>query len=399
MRPGHLFVNPGKKRISAAAAFSVAALAAACLLPAVAVAAEEFQPERLKDGVSLPADLIPMYVSDFSLGHLMDGRVYVMDARNGRYAGVIDAGYAGQFALSPDGKEAYVAATYLSRHSHGERNDVLEFYDTSTLRLKSEIILPRKHVQGLFTKELMRTSPNGRYLYVQNATPATSVTVVDLQQHKVLTEVTSPGCWALYPSQTSNLRFSMLCGDGTLNTVTLNEDGSIASRAPSSKFFDSDSDPVYITAVDDGESYYFLSFKGRLIKATLSGEQPVIGASRELVSGKERKQGWRPGGYQLMTLQRSSGKLFLTMHPDGKEGSHKFPGKEIWEIDLGSGKLLARHKASNATTLSVSPRAPGYLYALDGSTNRIHSYDLGRKFRQVYVSEPIGEAPAQVDTP
>lgn len=396
MRLGNIFGNRSKRPLATAAALLAGAFLAQAQLPA---GAEEFQPERLKDGVSLPADMARMYVSDFAIGHLMDGRVYVMDARTGRYAGVMDAGYAGQFALSPDGKEAYVAATYLARHTHGERTDVLEIYDTATLRIKTEIILPKKHVQGLFTKELMRTSADGRYLYAQNATPATSVTVVDLQQHKVLTEVTSPGCWALYPSQTQTLRFSMLCGDGTVNTVTLNEDGSVASRAPSRKFFDSDTDPVYITAADDGESYTFLSFHGNLTRVTLSGDKPVIGEAHALVQGKDKKQGWRPGGYQLMTLHRASGRLFIGMHPNGKEGTHKAPAQEIWVVDLKSSKVLERKKASNASGLSVNQQAPGYLYALDGLTNRIHAYDLSRKLKQVYVSEPIGEAPGQVDTP
>lgn len=378
---------------------------AACLLLAACGAqAEEFQPEQLKDGVSLPAGMARMYVADFAIHHLMDGRIHVMDAGSGRYAGVIDAGYSGQFTLSPDGKEAYVATTYLSRHSHGERSDVLEWYDSATLRLKGELILPKKRVQGLFARELLRTSHDGRYLYLQNATPATSVTVVDLQQRKLLTEVPSAGCWALYPSQTTTLRFSMLCGDGTLNTVTLNQDGSVASRAPSRKFFDSGNEPVFITAADDGSHYYFLSFQGKLTQTTLTGPEPVIGAGVALVQGKDAQRGWRPGGYQLLSLHRPSGRLFIGMHPKGEEGTHKAPAQEIWAIDLASARRVGRYQASNASSLSVSQGAsgPGYLYALDGSTNRIHAYDLNKlrtKLRPVYVSEPVGDAPAQVETP
>jgi len=360
---------------------------------------EQFQPERLKDGSSLPAALVPLYVSDFSLAHLMDGRVYILDASNGHYAGALDAGYAGQFALSPDGRQAYIAATYLARHTHGERTDVLEIYDTSTLRLSGEVVLPKKHVQSLFTKELLRLSMDGRYLFVQNATPATSVTVVDLAQRKLLAEVSSPGCWALYPSQTTSLRFSMLCGDGSVNTITLNEDGSVASRAASRKFFDSDSAPLYINAVNDAEHYYFLSFAGKLTQVTLSAQQPVIGETLDLVPQKLQPQGWRPGGYQLMALHRASARLFIAMHRDGKEGSHKSPAQEIWEFDLHSGQLLTRRKASNAVSLSVNQGAPAYLYALDGRSNQIHAYDMLHQLRQVYVTDPVGDAPTQVDTP
>jgi methylamine dehydrogenase heavy chain len=385
--------------VARSAALRRCAGAALALLWLGGAAAEEFQPERLKDGVNLPAEMARMYVADFAIHHLSDGRVYVLDAKTGRYAGAIDAGYAGQFTLSPDGRQAYVATTYLSRHSHGVRSDVLEFYDTASLRLQGELLLPTKRAQGLYTNELLRTSFDGRYLYVQNATPATSVTVVDLRQRKVLTEVSTPGCWALFPSQTESLRFSVLCGDGTLNTITLKEDGAIAGRAPSRKFFDGADDPVYITAAADGERYYFLSFRGKLTGATLSGAEPQVGAGVELVQGADLKRGWRPGGYQLQVLHRASGRLYIGMHPDGKEGTHKYPAQEIWVVDARSGKRLARHKASNAGALSLNQGAPGYLYALDGTTNRIHAYDLGKRMRKVYVSEPIGDAPAQVITP
>src|SRR5262249_43364595 len=134
-------------------------------------------------------------------------------------------------------------------------------------------------------------------------------------------------------------------------------------------------------------------------KATLSADKPVIGESTQLVNGKEAKQGWRPGGYQLMALHRASGQLFIGMHPNGKEGTHKEPGQEIWVLDLKSGNLLSRMKAKNVSSLSVNQNAPGYLYAMDATTNRMHAYDLNKKLREVYVTDPIGEVPIQVDTP
>lgn len=360
--------------------------------------AQDFQPERLKDGTSLPDNMSRLYVADFAIAHLMDGRVFVLDGKNGRYAGGIDAGYAGQFTVSPNGKEVYIAATFLSRHTHGERSDVLEIYDADTLRLKGEVLLPKKHAQALFYKGLLRTSGDGRYLFVQNATPATSVTVVDLSERKVLAEIPSPGCWALYPSQTYALRFSMLCGDGTLNTVTLGPDGSILKRAPSKKFFDADKDAAFITAAQDGDQYYFISFTGNLTRANLGGEEPKIEQTTALVQGADSKQGWRPGGYEVQALHRSSGHLFIAMHPKGHEGTHKNPGQEIWMVDAKSGQRLSRIKASNAISLSVNQGAPGYLYALDGTKNQIHAYDLEHNLRQVFVTPPIGDAPVQLET-
>lgn len=388
-------------------------------LCAGALHAAEFEPERLKDGVALPAGMAPLYLSDFSISHLMDGRIYVLDAKTGKYAGAIDSGYSGQFTLSPDGRQAYTAATYMSRHTHGERSDILEIHDTATLRMTGDVVLPTKHAQALYTRELMRTSFDGRYVFVQNATPAVSVTVVDVAQRKVLAEISTPGCWALYPSMTASLRFSVLCGDGTLNTLTLNDDGSVASRAASAKFFDSDKDPVYISAASDADSYYFLSFHGHLTRAALSGAAPALDPAVSLVKGRDLARNWRPGGYQLQALDRASGVLYVGMHPDGKEGSHKYPAREIWAVDPKTGAVLARHKASNAIALSIGAAAAGdgasgaskdaskaaagtdqpTLYALDGTTNRVHAYRLGARLRELYVSAPVGEVPVQVDAP
>lgn len=374
-------------------------MAGAVLIASVANAAEEFQPESLKDGVSLPAGMTRLYVSDFAIGHLMDGRIYVLDGKSGSYAGGLDAGFAGQFTLSPDGSEAYVATTYLSRHSHGERSDVVEIYDTATLRLKGDVELPKKRAQALFYKGLLRTSSDGRYLFVQNATPATSVTVVNLAERKVVTEVPSPGCWALYPSKSVPLRFSMLCGDGKLATVTLAADGKVEKRSTSVKFFDSDKDPVFIAAAQDGDTYYFISFNGNLTRTNLGGNTAVIDKAVSIVNNADQKKGWRPGGYQVQALHRSTGTLYIAMHPNGKEGSHKMPATEVWGISTSDGKRVTRIPVSNATVLSISNNEPGYLYAMDGLKNQIHAYELGNRMRAAFVSAPLGEAPVQMEAP
>ena len=227
--------------------------AAACLAqPALA-----FEPERLKDGAALPGDMPRLYVSDFSIAHLADGRVHVLDGRTGKWAGLVDAGYSGQFTVSPNGKELYVATAYMARHTHGKREDVVEIYDADTLRMTGDVVLPMKRAQAAFLKNLLRTSFDGRYLFVQNATPATSISVVDLKEKKLLSEVPSAGCWGIYPSQTEPLRFSMLCGDGKLATVTLDATGKAVQRAVSPKFFDAGNDPVFVQAEQHDGRYYW----------------------------------------------------------------------------------------------------------------------------------------------
>lgn len=367
-------------------------------LAGLAMAAAAFEPERLKDGVALPADMPRLYVSDFSIGHLSDARVHVLDARSGKWAGLVDAGYSGQFTVSPDGKQLYVATAYMTRHTHGEKHDMVEIYDADTLRLTGDIPLPPKRAQAAFLKNLLRTSFDGRYLFVQNATPATSISVVDLQQKKVVSEVPSAGCWGIYPSTTESLRFSMLCGDGKLATVTLDQEGKVTQRAVSPKFFDSGDNPVFVQSEARDGRYHFVSFTGTLHRADLRGAQGLIEQSVDFVPAADRKRGWRPGGYQLMALDAARGRLLVGMHPNGKEGSHKYGAHEIWTLDLASGKRLARNKAKDAIALAVGQSAPHYLYALNGATAQLVAYDMAG-MRQVWVSEAIGTTPLQVDAP
>ena len=46
----------------------------------------------------------------------------------------------------------------------------------------------------------------------------------------------------------------------------------------------------------------------------------------------DEEGGWRPGGLQLGASD-SSGRLYFLMHPEGREGSHKDPGVEVWVFD------------------------------------------------------------------
>ena len=211
-----------------------------------------------------------IYVADIAISHISDGRVRVFDARNGKFLGMISTAYAGNFGLGNQAEELYVATTHLSRSYRGDRTDVLEVHDTANLGFKYEVVLPPKRAQALNYRGLVRPTGDGRFVLVQNATPATSITVVDLQQRKVATEVPTPGCWGVMPAA-GGARFSMLCGDGKVATVTLDGAGQVADRQVSDKLFDADNDAWFHHAEQRGDRYWFLSFKGNVTELDLSG--------------------------------------------------------------------------------------------------------------------------------
>lgn len=360
-------------------------------------AVAEIAPEIISVKPLAPANPYRIYLSDVSIDHIVDGRLHVIDGQNRAYLGMIATGFAGQSVLSPDRKTIYVATTYYSRLNHGERTDVVDIHDAETLTKTGEIVIPPRHAQALNYKGTLRTSSDGRWLYVQNATPATSVTIVDLQARKPVAEVATPGCWIVLPAHTVPTRFSTVCGDGTMLTISLDGNGQPTTQKRSEKFFDPDRDPIFIHGEQDGDTYRFVSYLGDVYTAHLGGETASFDAAWPLVSAAERKAGWRPGGYQVIAQHNESGRLFVGMHAGGKDGSHKWPAKEIWAFDIAAKKRIAKAPGSDAIAIGVSRGAAPKLFAYDGVKGGIATYDADGKLKLAGRMDGVGETPTLME--
>ena len=359
----------------------------------------ELPAETLASGGTLAAATSErVYVADVMINNIVDGRLRVFDARAGKLLGMVNTGYAGNFALSAQADELYVATSYLSRGGRGERTDVLEVWDTQTLAFKHEVILPPRRAQTLNYRGMVSVTGNGRFVLVQNATPATSVSVVDLAERKVAGEIQTPGCWGTMPAQ-AGARFAMLCGDGKLATVTLNEQGQVADRQLSDKLFDADQDAWFATAERVGDRFFFLSFKGVLTEVDLSGPVARQTAQRSIVGAADQKLNWRPGGYQVFAVHPSGRWAVVSMHDQGREGSHKAPAKQLWVIDLESGQRLARLPGQGTASLTFS-KSGQRLQALDGVTSSLRVWDWqgGGKLKPVSTVKPAGQASLQLES-
>ena len=322
-----------------------------------------------------PATAQRVYLADFAISHVMDGRLNVIDGTGLKLLGMIATGFAGLPALAPDRSELYVATTYYTRLNHGERVDVVDIYDLATLERKGEVAIPPKHAMALPYHGVARTSADGRLLFVQNATPAQSVSVVDVKARKFVAEIQTPGCWMVLPSQSYAARFSALCGDGTFLTVTLNDDGTLQSMKRSEAFFDAVDDALFPHAENIGDRYFLVSFKGLLHVVNVGGEVAKAEPPWSLVTPAEERQGWRPGGFQPLSVHEQSGRLYVAMHPKGVEGSHKNPAQEIWAFDLASKKRVGRAPGSNAIAIAASRDERPKLYAIDGLKMALVVYD------------------------
>jgi methylamine dehydrogenase heavy chain len=279
-----------------------------------------------------------VYVVDEAFFNEIDARVRLFDGDSYRHLGQIDAGFSPGVIQSPDGSTTAVATTYYARGGHGERTDVVEFTDNSTLAIAGEIVLPPKRAMIPPTYFNVGYSADSRFVYVAYLTPAASFGVLDPVDKAVLAEIDTAGCVLVIPSGPN--RVSSLCDSGRLLTVTLDPQGHEAARALSEALFDPDADPVFIQGVPTADGYAFLSFLGQVHEVDFSGPQPAIRKPWSLVSATERGH-WRPGGSQPMAINRALGRLYAAMHRGG-EGSHKEGGTEIWVFDLKTHQRLAR---------------------------------------------------------
>jgi methylamine dehydrogenase heavy chain len=316
-------------------------LRAAAELPAEAIGATEM----------LPAPPQPHWV--FASDALLR-RSALIDLEADRMLGVIDGGFGITTpVVSPDGRTIYLPETHFSRGSRGERTDVVTFYDSRSLAPTAEVVIPPKRAMNILAVANASLSDDGRFLAVFNMTPATSLSIVDTQRRQLAGEIATPGCSLVYAAGTR--RFLMLCADGSLLTVRLDDDGRLRSKQRSAPFFDPEQDPVTEKAVRDGERWLFASFEGWIHAVDFSGPEPRVAEPWSLLDDADRADSWRIGGSQHLAIHRASNRLYSLVHQGGVD-SHKDPGSELWVYDLATRKRIQRIelKSPGLTYLGVS---------------------------------------------
>jgi methylamine dehydrogenase heavy chain len=329
---------------------------------------------------------------------MADGHASVIDGHNLKFLGNLPIGFSGQIVGSTDRSKVYVATTYYDRGNRGHRADVLEIYDARKLAFEREVVVPSKHVEGVPYNAYLVPSIHDRYVLLQNATPASSVTIVDQAAGAVLAELPTAGCFGIYPSSADALVFSTLCGDGTAVTIGVDATGQERFRHRSAKFFDPVNDPVYIEAGTTGSKLVLLSFKGNVHILDASGDMIVQDTVWSL-TGPDDTKGWAPGGYQPFTVHAKKAQIFVGMHANASEGSHKFPAQEIWQADLKTGHIVRRVPVSGAVALAVTQDESPVLFALNRDDASVQAFDVGMAFRPRGRSTPVVESPSTLKLP
>jgi methylamine dehydrogenase heavy chain len=378
-----------------------AAMAGALLLPASALA-------QIPDDAALPtAEEHPtatlpeasphwVYILEPVFPHLVTTKVWIVDGDTLDVVGMINGGYTANLGLA-DGDELYMAETFWSRGSRGDRTDVVTTFDGRTLDPKGEVPLPQGRFLVVPKKYDGALTTDGRYMLSFNMDPATSVSVVDVENQSYLTDIETPGCALMFPS--GPRRFSMICADGSMLTVNFDESGQ-AEMTRSEPFFDAENDPVFEHpgfSTKQGQAY-FVSYRGMVYPVDFSGDEPQFGEPWSLFA-EEEKGHWWPGGWQVAAYHPGSNRLFVNMH-EGTMWTHKHAGEEVWVFDLDSKQRLERIPTEHGAFSSIVTQddqpllftlsETQTLSVFDGTTYE-HKGDVGELGISPYVLYVTGE--------
>jgi len=268
-------------------------------------------------------------------------------------------------------RQFLVAETYRARLTRGTRTDVVTGYDFDTLSAKREIVIPPKRLGGSYIRNNTGLTDDARFMLLNNITPAMSISVVDLENSTLASEIATAGCGLVYP--TGNRSFLQSCGDGAVQLILLDDDGGERKRLRSRVFFDLIDEPIFEEAARTDDGWVFVSYGGKIFLVSIEGEKIIVQFLLQLNEGNED---WRPGGLQPLAYHERSDSLVILMHEGGID-SHKYAGTEVWLIKLGAKKLLHRLPLENiSTAIEISQDDNPLLYSAFINSTDLDIYDL-----------------------
>ena len=322
--------------------------------------------DRMPDSLSLPASYPDSWVFVYTVPQKDNeilGAYAIVDvaAATKEIKGQFQGAYWSSLIVPTAGPEFFVAESFLERVGHGARTDVITITDKSHLTPVAEIALPGAK-RGIMAGNLMDVSHDGEFMLLFNFTPAASVSVVDLRKRKLVSEVPVPGCTSVYPS--GKRGFSSLCGDGTLVTIALGENGQVLHESRSTAFNDIDNDVLFVEPAMTGSTSYFVTAKGTVRALDTANETVKIQPAWPLITAEEVTDGWRTSGGRLVAVD-GNGRLYVRVYRETGYDEQLKDNTEVWVFDTTSTKRLGRIPLKNGGgSIEVTRGRNPYLVAV-----------------------------------
>lgn len=348
---------------------SVGILMTLALLCAAVRAAElPKMPEPLSNVVlpDRPSRAHWVWLNDLQNG--LYARSILFNADTGSILGMIDTGWEGiKLDFPKTGNEIYNHAMYMSRGYRGERTDAITAYDRHTLKPLREFVVPAKAIRGWPDANHTALSDDGRFMWIQFFTPASSIGVADLSGNRYVGEIETSGCSHVMAAGARQM--FTLCGDGSALAITIGDDGRETARRRYPGLFDPDKDLLDASGTRSGDTWYFVSYRGEVHQVQVGDGQLRFGPAWP-VTEKIGPMTWVPGPImQPLAIHDGKKSLYVLMHPSdlmpkgGGIDFHRGEGSEVWVFDLDRKKRIKRMALKHpGTALAVSQDATPLVY-------------------------------------
>jgi methylamine dehydrogenase heavy chain len=331
-----------------------------------------------------------VWVNDWQGG--LYARAVLFDSASGEVLGSVETGWEGvKLDIPRNGDVVYNSALYMSRGYHGERTDVLEFFNRLTLQLEGEIVLPPKAGRGLPNTNHSDLSDDDRFLFLTFFTPSASVGIVDLESRQYVGEIETAGC--AYVMAAGERRFFSLCGDGSILSVDIDDTGRELSRKRYSALFDAVVDPLHGTAVRAGNYWYFVTHLGVVHSIDVGGKELKHKILWEAGAKSGDQTAWVPAEmFQNLAHHESMQRLYVLLGDQslvpkgGGTDYHRQSGTEVWVFDINTGQRVERFKLPEPMfSIAVSQDDSPLLYASSMWLPKVYVFDAvsGKELRQI----------------
>jgi len=294
--------------------------------------------------------------------------VFLVNARLGEVAGTMNvSNFSPAMAPHMDIGRIYSYGSYYSRGRYGDRTDVMLIFDPSTALPVGEVALPELPA-GIGHPGMMGRI-NDRFVGIWNVTPASTVTIVDLENEEAVGIVGMPSCSGIYPEAAG---WVSVCGDGTALYTELDASGEVTRRIQSRPFFDQRTDPVYDYSVPAADGWMFMSFEGLLRKVKVNTESMAVEVTEAFEINPKNDgiadvnnytppndDNWRIGGRQPFAYHDGEALLATLMHAGGGQETARQRGSEVWIYNMRTGNRGFRLDMGDGVTANGVLFTPG----------------------------------------
>ena len=215
------------------------------------------------------------------------------------------------------------------------------------LDVKEDIPLPAGRLLIVSKKYNFDVTPDGRYGFTYNLAPSTAVTVTDLKARKSVGSIGIPGCGLIF-AQAAN-RFSSLCADGSISTVTFDESAKASIKHAAQYLRRQERSGLRALGLGQEEPDAVSDHLSGRCRAgeprrrirpwpAPNGPSPPRPNARRLAAGRLAGESFP---FRQTTLYRAHASKDAL-------GRTRTSGSEVWEFDALKGKRLAADQAQGA---------------------------------------------------